>query len=530
MGISTGSKIIPWFFRGLYNQCPSHYDVYVDGELMRYKGMIHKNLTLAAPEEAIAHTAFECLNNTLTSLESMLVMSAKHVYVYMDGERVRNKTYDRAPTPLNSSLIRFTFKGLCHNIGYIVRELNYGESELQMYLDRERSCPLNVFITCDSDMISICYDHRPTIRSVDNVEISDEAKLQEIHEQARSVNHLLTHIHECDDQSNGITDINSTYLDAFENGGSDNPPKYTVVDSCMWLSNNGSYNARAIGMDFCRYRLKYHERVFRTFLALNGTDFTDCSKMCTPTMIAPFFNATTEDIEFINAKCEELYDTKDKPYDFYWNYLAAAILFLCVKTRDNKVCSTLTRLNVKRDTRKSPRDFIAIDVERTLSMYYSYITTGRMCEEIITQTDMTVGTRHYLRAIFAGAKRAHERNFIAKTANAMTLEEAMSNFVQYFGHDPVSEVEITKSPVRYCNVQTRAVDTKPMIIYTSDDGGDDDDDFYIEAPPKSTKSIESTESQRTKILAESQKVKISEDESGTSSVSGDPLCKKIKLI
>nr|AHW98242.1 flap endonuclease [Nilaparvata lugens endogenous nudivirus] len=460
MGILDGYTIVNHFTQGLYNKKPKHYNVYVDGKLMRYKGMIAENLTLPAPEEAIAHTSFQSLVRILAALDTHLGLPYSKVFVYMDGERVRNKTCDRPMFPYDTSLIRTTFKHYCIDLNYTVIELNYGESELQMYLDRDKSCDLNVFVTEDSDMLSICYNHQPTfIDSATSNTARECGDMYEfIYQNYQTPELLWSNEHSSSNSS--IQDSNNSYFFPAN-------VNYSVHDSCLWLANKTKSQAVAIGMDLCRNRIRFNDLVFRTFLALKGTDFTSKSRMCTNSMVQPFLNSSLDDINFINSQSEKLYHDK---HPLCWNYIAVAILFLSTKCKRG---STLVR-------NSSCPTFKADDLEHLLSIYYKYVTTGIM-NESTQQVNMGNGTRHYLYALYGGVTREFTKKNITNLTSNLSLSEAKDNFLKHFDTYTPQEngngsgkLEIVKPSVDLLQPQMRQP-VSPLLIDLGDCDNDEED-------------------------------------------------------
>lgn len=448
MGIATGGQMVRSYFRrGLYKRnfkenCRNTggddgYFIYVDGELIRHKGMIAQNLVQTHPEEAIAHTSFKYLNNLVSSVERHLKRSPKQVIVYLDGKRVRNKITNRPEFSYDSGLIRNVFKLLCVEVGFVIKELEYGESELMMYLERDRNSELNVFVTADTDMLSILYDHRPTLAIIGkngeetNSSLSSTSatrrrlpcgffgecetttRRRRFNDDASRRNgdddNVCDHRNRSSDFFVEISDENYDYEEdavrkyVIEEGEGSN---CRIVDSCLWIC--GQINGHiAVGMDFSSDRLSYNANVFRAFAALNGTDFTVA--MCTPTMMHGFFEADSEDVECINSLTD-------------WNEIAAACLFLGVKSGGT--------LKLLKNQDQPPFRHREVDV--MLKIYDSYVSTGRMSERETTRPNMSLASRHYLFALFGGVTSNFVKKSVIQLASGIKLYEAIENFRRCF--------------------------------------------------------------------------------------------------
>lgn len=273
MGLRCGAhKFIEVLKQGMFNRDASNYTIYVDGELMRYKGMVTTNLSLHNACEAIANTSFDFMMNMVRNIELMLPMRANEIIVYMDGQkRVRNKVVRTTCNQFDTELIRNLFKSKCLLNNLKIVELETGESELQMYLQRNRSNDLNVFLTSDSDMIAIVYDHTPVTKSYDLLTTRrDNLDMQE-----RIINENLIYTTECE----------------------------PVRDSCLWV--NCSYKVIAIGCDFSSHRMRFDRRVFLIFVAMCGTDFTQ--SILTETLIAGILAMSDEDVRRVNEQCQSVF-------------------------------------------------------------------------------------------------------------------------------------------------------------------------------------------------------------------------------
>lgn len=390
MGIRNGApNILKNIQRGLYNKKAKNYTIYVDGEFMRYKGMIDNNMARVDAEAAIAQTSFAYLQRVLNDIEELLGKRAQLIKIFMDGERVSNKTTKRSEFYFDSGLIRVMFKRLCAcQPNYAVKELDYGESELQMYLTRDQTNELNVFLTNDSDMISICYGHTPNV-----TETFDRNKHTEFQQQ------LLR---------KSIADDNNEYVS-----------NYAVSDSCVWI--NCGREIRAIGFDYICDRVIYTPRVFRTFVAFCQTDFTE--NLFPESMIEGIMRAPDEDKRYINTLT-------------YINDIAAALQVLGIRGGGN----------IKRDKKLQNSKFDPASIELAVSMYIQYITTGVMLNCKLPSNDMSLACRQYLYAM-----RRQDKCFNLKAlrewSRTISLQEAIEN-LKLFIHTPMEEPSPKKRKIK----------------------------------------------------------------------------------
>lgn len=168
MGIQNGAALLSEALPlGLYNRRAAACHLYVDGEYFRYKGV----LPTARDEHHIADVGFLFLQRRIDRiLQHLHLPTRSPVTVFMDGARVEGKKSRPAgQTLFNAAYVRLFFGKMCADAGMTVMWLEQGEAELQMYLARDRQCPLNVFLTNDSDMLAICYAHTPTEASASAV-------------------------------------------------------------------------------------------------------------------------------------------------------------------------------------------------------------------------------------------------------------------------------------------------------------------------------------------------------------------------
>jgi hypothetical protein len=383
MGLKNGGPtILRYIQRGLYNKDAKVYKICVDGEYMRYKGMIEDNLSKHNAEEMIASTSFEYMRTVVQNIECMMRQRAAEVLVYMDGARVANKETCRSEFLYNAEQIRGIFKALCAESDYNVQSLDYGESELQMYIQRDKTVNLNIFVTNDSDMISILYGHKPTI-------LDDDAYTVLQDDTVSFDGTVITS--KC-----RFYDYNNRY-----------GPKDDVVDSCMWLNTGREFTA--IGFDFIEDRLIYTPSVFRTFVAFCGTDFTNA--LLTESLIPGVLTAKDEDKKYLNTLSGDV------------NLIGALLLMLGI--RDG---GTIKRVD--------PHDkipFSARSISDSITTYVNYITTGEMDTSIVcSRPNMSTACREYLFALREGATSFVKKE-LATWAQRVTLQEAAENFKTFLG-------------------------------------------------------------------------------------------------
>lgn len=373
MGIKNGGNTILSFMqRGLFaNRDIKKYAIYVDGELMRYKGMTEQNLCSHNAEEAIANTSFQYMQRLIRDIINMIGSRPQDVYVYMDGARVNNKCAQALNFNFDASQIRAIFRMQCEDYNYIVRALQYGESELQMYLQRNQDeHNLNIFITNDSDMISICYDHEPKITSSTiSVENNQESRLLKFNElKLKNFNTMPT-------MEKAILDDNNGYEENI----------YNIIDSCLWI-NCASKNIRGYGMDFVAQTIGYDSIVFRTFVALCGTDFTQ--NLYTNSMISSILTASTVDKDQIN-KLTDYNDIAPMLFSFGVRGLGTV-----------KRCNEMT--NANHDIANADGSYDKIRFAQAIDIYIKYICTGIMSINSMPKFNMGIVAKHFVHALTNG--------------------------------------------------------------------------------------------------------------------------------
>lgn len=399
MGIKNGAQeFIKAIQFGIYNRHATVYDINVDGENLQYKGYVESNLFQANAEAAIAATAHEYLATTIRSIELYLGEKPRKVNIYMDGERVKNKetranhTYD-----FDRRQIRTFFMHHCMKSNWTI--LQSGESELHMYLSRDKSVNLNVFISNDSDMISICYGHEPICRTdILNIETQDFSTAND-----------------------DITDFNRVYArqstdeqDAAD-GAVKKPVQNTaefVHDSCLWVNTN-KQALTFVGFDYIADKLQYSPQIFRVMIALCGTDFT--TGVLTNTQIKSLLSLGHENI---NQYTEAI--GMSTPTAVI-NKIVVALLVLSF--REGGV--------VNRTTYEATDEF---DVEKfadSIRIYCEYVNTGQMLGNVVHQNCGLV-VQHYLYAMqnqMSGIKGKALKTW----ARNIGIDEAIINCTHYLG-------------------------------------------------------------------------------------------------
>lgn len=397
MGILNGNVIVGTFKRGLYNRTPQSYEVYVDGELMRYKGMTSDNLSRHDAEHGVANSSFMYLCRLINQLEAHLGKKPYQVTVYMDGKRVTNKLSHVTDFQLDASLIRNLFIRLCIEAGMFVNHLEYGESELQMHMKHNCERPLTVYITCDTDLMSILYGHKPLIdgKRVDFRRCSTNNDDDD--DQATQVN-----LGECpyimiNDKHDIFQDSNLIYGEGVE-----------VKDSIVWL-NCVKDVIIMYGMDNTLANNHLSPVAFRSFMALCGTDFTPPAF---PTsLINALLKINRHDADIINSLTD------------YFDIFAALIIVGYKNGGSLKQKKKPASTNISREL-----------VVMMLKYYIDYVSTGIMTDASIPQPPMPWLTRYIVWCAKSGrvfkTKRA-QVEYMTKTS----INELLHNVSEKYDCD-----------------------------------------------------------------------------------------------
>lgn len=431
MGIKNGVRHIKEIFafqRGLWHRnilrMPAtskpdeikdslRYNVYVDGELMRFKGMCGDNMRAHNREEIIAQAAFTYMVDLISRFEAYIGHPSTNVIVYMDGKRPTNKEsrFHDAPETIDHSFIRTCFTYLLADHGIDVVQLKDGESELQMYLRRDKTAHLNVFVTDDSDFIAIAYNHQPNVKCrwdrTPSPIVTSYSELIFAHNNLTEDQELLLTImtHDAhtndagiefptsdDEKQSIIARLNAKKSTEELNKYTSAPNKatmldqndyydtrfYEVTDSCLWLKCQAGDQIPMFGMDFTTFH-DLTPRHFRIFLSLCGTDFT--KDLFTDSMIRSVIQSYPSRIRFINT----LDDICEITAMFYATARAGSIH----GKRRPKGWTTDQPFNEEH-------------LQRYLSQYLNYIETGIVIENVVLPPDYLAVSLHLDHAIGNG--------------------------------------------------------------------------------------------------------------------------------
>lgn len=436
--------------KSLYNAAPRLYNIVFDGEMMRYKGYVDTAVNCESPEFTIAAIAKNCTHSTVEEIKNVMSKEPYEVIVYMDGQRVPNKVKRLDPNPnLNKTLIRHNYIEMCRQLDYKVVLLERGEAELHMYIQRDKSIDLNIFVTGDSDMISICYGHRPKINGVLQTDCGDMVRTGVV------VNNQLSNF-----QGTNITYDNSLH----------------VQDSCAWLRiNDSAHMNQFYGMDSLHEIFKFNVRHFRIFVAMCGTDFTPSA--LTRSMIGSVLSCTIHEKESINA-IEENYKIFGAFLYLGLKYCRACIKRVVVNNtaNSNKGGGGGTVFFVDGDSEETARR-IKTFIDQYLTMYTTYIemaTTG----SIEKFPDMGTLVRYFIYAMRGGPNntKIYKGNLtmeLKKWSNQITLSTALRNLEKYLGTVPPEEkTQTIVQTIRANKKNKNRIKKKPAI-----DADDDDDDI-----------------------------------------------------
>ena len=296
MGIQNFKSIFYKCQRGLYFNKPKSWNIYVDGDLMMYKGCLSKNKFITNSEEYVTRYAIDYLSKCICILKNEFDEKyLQKIYIYFDGKRVLNKNERPKISTFDLPIIKKMFIASCSvaftdSEKFEICKLQEGEAELQMYLQRDKNVNLNVFLTFDSDMLSICFDHEPNL--IYNQQQQQQYQDYYFFEKIKK----LKPININDNSICSITDLNYVYNDEYYKN-------LIIKDSCVWFTKINK-NYHLVGFDYCKNFVGFNSIVFRTFVGLCGTDFT--SSLLTDTMINFFINNVKEaDKNFLNDLSEK---------------------------------------------------------------------------------------------------------------------------------------------------------------------------------------------------------------------------------
>lgn len=357
MGIKRGvDSFRAAFSTGLYNNkqlTANDVRVYVDGDNLLYKGFVTSAKLSTDAERSIAFHGVRFLDNLVSVLAETLGISTRlgrRVTVVLDAnQRVANKEWRIDHHPLDRERLRTIYCRLCEDRGYNVQALQEGEAELQMYLQRDRSVRLNVFVSCDTDTFSICYGHKPTI-------VGDRYFDRQIHTEPMSFQDL-NRVSSC---RLVMQDNNLRYTDDLSD---------YVRDSCLVLQNTRN-KYYLFGMDYCADFVGYTMTAFQTLVALCGTDFTE--PMFTPTMVREIMSTTKNQMDFINNQGNDIVR------------LTAAMVLVAIRNGATLPRSKVSSIHKLVDC---PSEFYRILTDNT-EQYIKYVRTGIMDNRAIEHIDM----------------------------------------------------------------------------------------------------------------------------------------------
>jgi hypothetical protein len=408
MGIHGGaSNIIDVLSRrALYNRWAARYNIYVDGEFMRYKGMNSETMSMANPAEAIADTALIYLVKLIESIKAYMFGELRYCYVFMDGARQEGKV-QRVKSGDSSTNVYARDRWVLglHALNCSVVELKHGEAELQMYIQRDKSVPLNVFVTNDSDMVSICYGHLPRLPVA-----------------AAKFNGSLA---PGDMPIGNVTIIDPSYSYPEEEAAQ-------VLDSCVWFNSCTDklhvvgFDGTLIGSDGSSLGLL--PRPFRCLVYLCGTDYSD--HLLTLSMIDQILRVLESQTEAGREARITLNKLTD-PLE-----MAAIYMFLAIRGGATVRQMKLSRLEP--DFRFDPNV-----VSEAFEMYNTYVSTGTMGGDgkIIARPSGMLLSRELLYALYgqsAACSKMDKTLLLEIRTLDGVLDRFRSNFRQSYWIDSLS--------------------------------------------------------------------------------------------
>ena len=495
MGLRHHRKLRDHFKRGVFHKDAPNYNINVDGECLRYKGLVDDTWTLPDAEKRIAERSVECLKNIVEETQTYMGGKAPQcVKVYLDGLRPPNKTTERAPKQFDSNLIKGHFKFYCMNEKYILHDLDEGESELKMYLQRDRNVALNIFITNDTDMMSICYNHSPIIKKrrtndaeslgaggddgeevivVDKSGISPPSQICPattsstsdqsffIESRAAERSDTPTMINETDIDTNCIKksdikilsikdvlelcDLDEKRRDRVQSSDFTKPiisdlnysykKIYEVFDSCVWLDSTDTQHLKLYGFDFIKFSIGFKARLFRTIVALGGTDFT-------PYILT---ESAINSIMTMSNRNKMCLNNLQSSHLTLHEMIAMIILFslqgenVCLKKERAAVtCAPMPLFNVR-------------DFEQRIDRYLDYIVTGIPDDGIYDKVEGGVVVRDFIYAM-RNQNDDFSRKALRVWSRRITIDEALDN-LKYLGN--YTEKFLERSRARMSNVRRR---------------------------------------------------------------------------
>lgn len=279
-------------FSGLYKQNPQMININIDGEYLWWKGVNSENLSISNSEDRIAKTSYDYLLKLINMIRKQFGCVIYEIIIYMDGARVNNKEhrYNAATLKFDITSARKNFIQLCRQINNCkIVQLDIGEAELQMYKNRNVNIELNVFVTADTDMLSICYGHKSTI-SEKLLELKGEITLSQSNRNGLANTENI-------DLPMLLSETKTRTVTPMFDDNFNYSEKYNVVDSCVWL-RIAKWKLHLIGFDFSERIHKFKVNVFRVFLGMCGNDFI--KPIITNTMSLTFLSSTDRERENLN--------------------------------------------------------------------------------------------------------------------------------------------------------------------------------------------------------------------------------------
>lgn len=445
MGILNGSLLLDRFYNGLYKRYyVKSMNLYVDGEFVRFKGLTEGNKTQRNAEEAIATEATKYLNVRILRLSKYLKKSFNNVYIYMDGKRVSNKVTRGYDNDIDTGLIRIMFKKQCECYGYRVVQLNTGEGELQMYLERDRTAELNVFFTKDSDMLSILYGHEARYS---DWKYKDLPFNDSMIEKPREIDDLMP----------------STFQDTqrFDHNIYDHNNVYTsdtiVRDSCVWaVCDSVKKPIQMIGFDRVAERMGISKLVFSTFCSMVGTDFTN--SIVTRSMISGFFTSIDDDeLKRVNEYTIDNTGSEEGHEEEIQRVFEIVVLIILAGLRAGGTIKQANRrlksVHIKNVDCLKEINALQLELFTIVKVYNSYISTGIMLSDNIPRID---NPQTYVRTIVHICRdgvEAHYKNqmltsCIQEWSRTVSLQSCLDNLKLYKSHSKTGTIAPKKLAVR----------------------------------------------------------------------------------
>lgn len=248
---------------GFYNKYNFDYNIVIDGENIRYKALNKYNLmNTQDTEKQLVDTIMKYLYRLIYTIikPKMNDQKPKNIYIYMDtGKRAKNKEIRRTTidTVLNANYRNLFMKSCNNTFEYKLIDNIIGEAELLMYLTRDKTIPLNIFVTGDTDIITICYGHKAILNNINE-----------------------NNVNSCDIINDNFYKNNSNNL----------------VDSAVWFDCSSK---QFFGLDSLQQNFRYSKNTFLTILAFAGCDYIQ--PLVTESMLSYLLNFSDETIKIIES-------------------------------------------------------------------------------------------------------------------------------------------------------------------------------------------------------------------------------------